>query len=471
MNFSWPHRASGKSARCGAARVGLVGVAAVVVAGTAALAAPAMSAMAAPLNATTTIVTNPFPITEPADTPATVNVEVIDDAAGGPAPTGNVNVTTDVPWADNAGLPAGEVFQCTADLAPAAGVNGDGLAYSTGSCSIGGDGWGFIEVGAIYSGDDNNATSNTDGTEVKIINLEPTTTTLTPNTATAGKAVTLVATVGPGNILSGYSEIFNGPAPADTVTFTVAGANGDATCTNVPLGGPIGATDPPNYSDCSVTLPAGTYTVTAVFAGDEYAATSTGTETLTVNAVVPPKVATTTTMAGASGYAGGAIKLAATVAGGAAPTGTVRFVYGGKTLCSASLSGGVAHCSHVFAAVGSLKVEAVYGGDAGHGGSEGAATVKVKAQPTSVKVSVSPASPAKGKAVTLTATVKSLSAATGSVAFYVGGHKVCTAKVAGGKASCSYTWHAAGTYTVTAVYGGNATHAGSKGSISVTVNS
>ncbi len=464
MNFSWPCRAAEKTAHRGAARMGIVGIAAVTVAGVAVLAAPAMSAMAAPLNATTTVINMNTLNTEPAG-PVTVPFTVTDDAAGGPAPTGTVTISDPPTIPDQPVDPA--FTGCTGDLTPGA----DGT--STGSCQVATptEAWGFVLMQATYNGDANNATSNTGDTEYKIINLMPTATSIAPATANAGTQVTLIATVLPadqaaasantpaGNLLAAYSE-----TGGDTVAFT---ANGVA----IPGCGAVAIlwndnTDE-NYADCPFT-PTATDAIVAVFSGDEYAATSTGTETLTVNV---PKVATTTTMPAVSGYVGSAIKLAASVAGGPVPTGTVKFVYGGKTLCSATLSGGAAHCSHAFAAVGSFKVEAVYGGDAGHAASDVLATVKVKAQPTSVKVAVSPASPVKGKAVTLTATVKSSSAAAGSVTFYVGGHKVCTAKVSAGKASCSYTWHAAGTYTVTAVYSGNATHAGSKGTISVTVKS
>jgi len=472
MNFSWPHRAAGKTARRSAARVGLAGFAVVAAAGAAALAAPAMSAMAATgTNETTTVINIPFPDTLPAATAATVPVTVTDDVADGPAPTGTVTVTTD--GAYNVSLPAGEVYACTTPTTgpgalTAAGVNADGTAYSTGTCTIDLSntgvplGTGFIEIVANYSGDDNNAPSNTDGTENKIVNLLQTTTTVTPATATAGKAVTLVATVGPGNILfgAGGDQIFNGTP--DVVSFTANGAP-IAACQNVALGGPVGATDPPNYADCSVTLAAGTYAIAANYSGDEYTTKSTGTETLTV---APAATVTKTTMSGVSGYVGSKLTLAAKVTGGA--TGTVKFVSGGKTLCSASLSGGAAHCTHVFTSVGSFKVEAEYGGNATHTASDAAlATVKVTKQPTSVKVTTSDAS--TGKAVKLTATVKALTAATGTVTFYVNGHKVGTAKVSGGKASYSYTWHATGTYKVTAVYGGNSTHLGSTGTASVKV--
>ncbi len=465
MNFSWSCRAAGKAARRGAVGLGIVGIAAVTVAGAAALAAPALSATAATLNPTTTVINMDTLNTEPAG-PVTVPFTVTDDTADGPAPTGTVTISDPPTIPDQPVDPA--FTGCTGDLTPGA----DGT--STGECQVATPtlAWGFVLLQATYNGDANNATSNTGDSEYKIINLMPTATSVTPDTGTVGTAVTLTATVLPadqaaasantpeGNLLAAYSE-----TGGDTVAFT---ANGVA----IPGCGAVALlwndTTDENYVQCSYTPPvAGTDAIVAVFSGDEYAATSTGTETLTAKA---PVSATTTTMAGVSGYVGSAIKLTANVAGGSTPTGTVKFVYGGKTLCSASLSDGAAHCTHVFGGVGSFKVEAVYGGDATHTGSDAAlATVKVTAQPTSVKVTASAAS--VGKAVKLTATVKSLTAATGTVTFYVNGHKLCSAKVSGGKASCSYTWHAAGTYKVTAVYGGNSTHLASKGTASVTVKS
>ena len=481
MKFSWPYRVAGNAARRGAARAGIVGIAALTVAGAAALATPAISAMAAPLNATTTVVTNPlFPITAPVDTPAAVNVEVTDTVPNGPAPTGTVLIDSAAPWVVN--NPAAAPTQCTATLV-AAGVNPDGTAYSTGTCNAGGIGWGFVLVGATYSGDANNATSNTDnGNEIKIVNLYPDTTTVAAPTGTVGNPVTLTATLdgpGGGNVLSASPELETAVPPnPDTINFTVTNAADDvvATCPYVPLAG--GTTAPANYADCTVpgTLAAGTYTVKADFAGDEYAAPSSGTGTLTVSSPTPPppppppaKSATTTKLSGVSGYVGSKIMLAAKVTGGSTPTGTVKFVQGGKTLCSASLSNGTAKCGHAWGGAGSYKVEAVYAGDSTHNASDGLATVKVTKRPTSVKVTASPASPIKGHAVKLTGTVTSSTSAAGSVTFYVGGHKLCTAKVSAGRASCTFTWHVAGTYKVTAVYSGNSTHLAATGTTSVKV--
>jgi large repetitive protein len=457
MNISWPHKAADNVERRGAARVwrvGLTTVAAVAATGAAALAAPALSAEAATLNPTTTVINMNTLNTEPSG-PVMVPFTVTDDTAGGPAPTGTVTISDPV-LPDQPVPPA--FTGCTGTLTPGA----DGT--STGECQVATPvgAWGFVLMQANYSGDDNNAPSGTGDAEYKIINLMPTATSVAPATATAGKAVTLTATVLPsgpaapsahtadGNLLAAYSE-----TGGDTVQFTVEGVT---VCAASAL--EWNATTLANYATCSYTPSAGgTDAVVAGFSGDEYAAKSTGTETLTAVA------ATTTKMSAVSGYVGSAIKLSANVAGGA--TGTVKFVYGGKTLCSASLSNGAAHCTHAFGAVGSFKVEAVYEGNSTHKTSSGTATVKVTKQPTSVKVTASKAT--KGKAVTLTATVKALTSATGTVTFSVNGHKLCTAKVSDGKASCKYTWKTAGTYKVTASYGGNSTHLASKGTDSVKV--
>jgi Bacterial Ig-like domain (group 3) len=243
---------------------------------------------APPVDPTTTVVTNPlFPITAPVDTPAPVNVMVTNSVAGGPAPTGQVEVNSADPWVVN--NPAAAATSCTATLAPA-GVNPNGTAYSTATCDAGGIGWGFVLVGVIYTPNSTAfATSNTDGeNEIKIVNLYPDTTTVTAPAGTAGVADTLVATLGGpggGNVLSASPEIETAVPPnPDTITFTVTDDTDAvvATCETVPLAG--GTTAAANYADCDVTLPAGTYTVTADFAGDEYAAPSSGTATLTIDA-------------------------------------------------------------------------------------------------------------------------------------------------------------------------------------------
>ncbi len=188
------------------------------------------------------------------------------------------------------------------------------------------------------------------------------------------------------------------------------------------------------------------------------------------------KHSTTTTMSAVTGYVGVKLTLAAQVKGGPTPTGWVEFIYGGKALCSGALSGGKAHCAHAFASAGSFRVEAYYEGTLTHKPSSAKATVLVLALGRTVTaVTATPADPYPGQAVTLSATVTSSSAATGKVTFSDGAGTLCSATLAGGKASCAYTWDAAGAdgaaadYTVTGKYSGDAKHAGSSGTAAVAV--
>jgi Bacterial Ig-like domain (group 3) len=184
-------------------------------------------------------------------------------------------------------------------------------------------------------------------------------------------------------------------------------------------------------------------------------------------AKAPVKHATTTKMSALSGYVGSELKLTAKVTG-STPKGWVKFVWDGKTLCSAALSNGTAGCRHAFGGVGSLRVEAVYGGNSSHKASSGVATVKVMAIPTTTRVTASRASATTGQSVTLSAAVAP-TAATGTVTFSDAAGELGATKVSGGKASLTISWTKSGTYTVSAVYGGNATHLRSSGTTKVTV--
>jgi hypothetical protein len=179
------------------------------------------------------------------------------------------------------------------------------------------------------------------------------------------------------------------------------------------------------------------------------------------------KHATTTKMSGVSGYVGTKLTLAAKVTG-STPKGTVKFIWGHTTLCSAALSNGTARCAHVFGGVGSLRVEAYYEGNSTHKVSSATATVKVMALPTKATLTASPAAVKTDQFFTLTAVVAPTNA-TGKVTFSVPAGELGIRNVSGGKASMQLAFTAVGTYTVTAVYGGNATHLKSSATTKVTV--
>ena len=169
---------------------------------------------------------------------------------------------------------------------------------------------------------------------------------------------------------------------------------------------------------------------------------------------------------------GASVRLSATVtSSGKTPKGSVTFSAGGKKLCDARLSKGSAHCDAKFSAQDVYEVKGTYSGDSKHRGSWGATSVPVNRYTTTTAVAVSTKTPTAGNPVTLSATVssKSKAAPTGTVNFTGPGGALCSGKLTAGKAHCTYTWPTAGApQTVTGTYKGDAAHAGSSGTVSVT---
>jgi len=94
--------------------------------------------------------------------------------------------------------------------------------------------------------------------------------------------------------------------------------------------------------------------------------------------------------------------------------------------------------------------------------------------PTTTTLNADPTSPVYGQTVTLTATV-SPTTATGTVSFQDGSTPlICMGgnqTLSGGTATCSLNSFSVGTYSdLTAIYGGDSTHAASQGTTSLTVN-
>jgi len=88
--------------------------------------------------------------------------------------------------------------------------------------------------------------------------------------------------------------------------------------------------------------------------------------------------------------------------------------------------------------------------------------------PSTVSVSASPRVAVAGTGVKLTATVKSANPApTGSVTFWWGSKKLCSAKLSGRSAHCDTSFHTAGSYAVRGAYSGDAKHAGATGRVTV----
>lgn len=215
---------------------------------------------------------------------------------------------------------------------------------------------------------------------------------------------------------------------------------------------------------------AGTFLITAKYAGDStHLAASSGQTRLTVSRA---PTSTSVTVSPSRIPAGTSAALSARVSSGdGTPTGKVVFSDSSGTLCTAILSGGGGQCRATFGKTGTYAITGKYSGDKIRAGSSRTAGLTVAKDATSTSVSVNPSDVGLGAPATMSATVSSAHGTpTGTVAFTDGSQTLCTATLTGGTATCSGAEGAASTYTVTGKYSGDATHAGSSGSTTLTVN-
>jgi hypothetical protein len=164
-----------------------------------------------------------------------------------------------------------------------------------------------------------------------------------------------------------------------------------------------------------------------------------------------------------------------TTNGTVAPSGTVTFRNGTKTLGTESVnSGGVATFSTSTLSLGSNSLTAEYNGDPSNGQSESAVFTQVVNQSAiTLTLTSSPNPSNSGKSVKFTATLNS----TGSlprgqqVTFSYDGTQLGTAKIsAGGTASLSIKTLPVGSDVVTATYTGDEDYSSASGSVTQTVN-
>lgn len=159
---------------------------------------------------------------------------------------------------------------------------------------------------------------------------------------------------------------------------------------------------------------------------------------------------------------GQSVTFTATVTG-SSPTGTVQFKDGASNLGSpAAVSGGIATFTTSSLAIGTHPVTAVYGGDSANLGSTSNQVNQVVNPVPTTTALVSSLNPSTfGQSVTFTATVTG-SSPTGTVQFKDGATNLGPpATVSAGVATLTTSTLGVGTHPITAVYGGNATDAGS----------
>ena len=318
-------------------------------------------------------------------------------------------------------------------------INAGGVAmYATSTLTAG-----VHQITAVYNGD---AAKQIQGSTSPVLDQDvqaPTTATLTSslNPSNYGNSVTFTATVPP----SGSA------APTGTVSF-LDGAT--------PIGAGTLKGNPGVATFTTATLNVGTHSITANYAGDSMNGPSSS---LPVNQVVE-QAATATTLAAAptQGIAGEPETITATVkvtSGSGTPTGTVTFTSGTTQLGSAPLSNSGTATITPALAQGSYQIVATYSGDTNNLGSAStplALTVVQAATQTALTVAPNPALVLAP--ITFTAQVTGNGGTpTGSVNFMANGNVIGAGTVnASGAATFTTSTLAAGTYSITASYTGDA---------------
>jgi hypothetical protein len=298
---------------------------------------------------------------------------------------------------------------------------------------------GSHSITASYAGDAND-NSSTSSVLTQTVNKANTTVTVTSsaNPSAYGSSVTFTATVTP-----------------TTATGTMTFADGSTT-----LGTGIVSSGQATFSIS--TLAVGSHSITASYGGDANDNSNTSSVlTQTVN-----KVNTTVTLASSANPStyGSSVTFSATVSPATA-TGTVTFTDGSTTLGTGTISSGTATYSTSTLAVGSHSITASYGGDTNDNSSTSSVLAQaVNAVNTTVIVASSANPSAYGSLVTFTATV-SPSAATGTVTFADGSLTLGTGTISSGIAAYSTSMLAAGSHSITAVYGGDANDNSSTSSV------
>jgi hypothetical protein len=226
------------------------------------------------------------------------------------------------------------------------------------------------------------------------------------------------------------------------------------------------------------SLAAGTYSLTAQYTGNTSFESSTSA--VLSETVEPGSLSTTTSLIASPNpvTAGQALTLTATVSGSgtSTPTGSINFLNGSTPLGTATLNAsGVATLSTTSLAAGSYSLTAQYSGNASFLSSNSAAVpVTVNALSTTTSLIASPNPVTAGQALALTATVSGsgTSTPTGTVNFLNGSTVLGTATLnASGVATLSTASLAAGSYSLTAQYTGNASFLlSTSAAVPVTVN-
>ncbi|MDB5330308.1 MAG: hypothetical protein JWP03_1459 [Phycisphaerales bacterium] len=374
--------------------------------------------------------------------PVTFTATVAPVATGSGTPTGTVQFKID-----------GSNFGSPVTL-----VNGSAASASISSMTVASH-----TITAVYSSDATYAAS-TSPTLTQVVSQASTTTAISSSDTSAvwGQSVTLTATVAPVAPSTGV--------PTGTVNFMDGTTQLGASTLN--------ASGQATFNTSSLTV--ASHSITAVYVGSTGYNTSTSSslgETVSRDAAT----AGVTSSANPSVF-GQSVTLTATLAaaapGSGTPTGTVTFMDGTATLGTGTLSA-AGQATFVTSALGvsSHSITAVYAGDAHFAGVTSSALSQVVNLASTTTTITPPAATVTGQSVSFTATVAPVAPGAGTPAGTVqfvidGANSGSPITLSGGSAtSASIVLSTAGQHSVSAVYSGSSSFAGSTAtSVTQTVN-
>lgn len=307
-------------------------------------------------------------------------------------------------------------------------------------------------VTAAYTGGANFAPSTSPILSQSVARAATTTVVTAPATADAGRSISFSAAVtsaAPG-------------AMTGTVQFTIDGAD---------FGAPVALVDGTATSTAISALAAGDHTIAAVYSGDTNFAASSGSSATRIVAVVDRSTSTALTSSAAPSVHGQIVTLTAAVTSpGGTPGGTVTFFDGGATIGTATLNAaGVATLASSALGVGTHSLTAVYAGAGGFTPSTSPALTQVVNRAATTTTITSTRNPAEvNQPFTVTLVVAPVAPGagvpTGTVEFRVNGENIgspVALDADGSVVSPPISLSSPASYTVTAVYSGDASFAGS----------
>ena len=301
---------------------------------------------------------------------------------------------------------------------------------------------GSYMISAYYSGD-----ANYQGSVAKL----PETVTKISSTASLVPSATPIM-VGTQLTLNYAVAEVSGVVPNGTVRITDAGV----TIATLPAPGGVAS-----WQSSSLTV--GKHTFAATYYGDADYSAPVATAVVTVTP--PPSTTTTLTSSLSPAPIGSGIAFTANVIGSTGiPTGTVSFYFGKTLLAQVPLTPIGAQILVSTLPAGSDKISAVYSGDGNDAASTGTFTQVVSKLPANATLSASPNPAPLGSTLTLTFTVPTVGSMVpgGSVVLYAGSTKLGSFAVSNGVATYNTSTLAAGAYTFTAEYSGDANYAAAK---------